>query len=65
MRAALQTPQFGSLLRAYSGFLISAFTANSVSVAHLTQHGVTAVVAGSMMSVEALLNAVRGWRAAF
>ena len=28
-----------------------------MSVAHLTQHGVTAAVAGSMMSVEALLNA--------
>lgn len=57
MRAALQTPQFWIIAAAYSGFLISAFTANSVSVAHLTQHGVTAVVAGSMMSVEALLNA--------
>ena len=57
MRAALQTPQFWIIAAAYSGFLISAFTANSVSVAHLTQHGITAVVAGSMMSVEALLNA--------
>lgn len=57
MRAALQTPQFWIIAAAYSGFLVSAFTANSVSVAHLTQHGVTAVVAGSMMSVEALLNA--------
>ena len=32
-------------------------TANSVSVAHLTQYGVAAVTAGSMMSLEALLNA--------
>jgi MFS family permease len=57
MRAALQTPQFWIIAAAYSGFLISGFTANSVSVAHLTQHGVTAVVAGSMMSIEALANA--------
>jgi MFS family permease len=57
MRAALQTPQFWIIAAAYSGFLISGFTANSVSVAHLTQHGVTAVVAGGMMSIEALANA--------
>lgn len=57
MRAALQTPQFWIIAAAYSGFLISGFTANSVSVAHLTQHGITAVVAGSMISIEALLNA--------
>lgn len=57
LRGALQTPQFWILAAAYSGFLISGFTANSVSVAHLTQYGVTAVAAGSMMSIEALANA--------
>ena len=57
LRAALRTPQFWVLAAAYSAFLICGITANSVSVAHLTQVGVAAVTAGSMMSLEALLNA--------
>jgi OFA family oxalate/formate antiporter-like MFS transporter len=57
VRGALQTSQFWILAAAYSAFLFVGITANAVSVAHLTQHGVTAVVAGSMMSLEALLNA--------
>jgi MFS family permease len=56
MRGALQTSQFWIIAAAYAAFLFCGITANSVSVAHLTQHGVTAVIAGSMMSVEALLN---------
>jgi MFS family permease len=56
MREALQTPQFWVIAAAYSAFLFCGITANSVSVAHLTQHGVAAVIAGSMVSVEALLN---------
>jgi MFS family permease len=56
MRQALQTSQFWIIAAAYAAFLFCGITANSVSVAHLTQHGVTAVIAGSMMSVEALLN---------
>jgi MFS family permease len=57
MRAALQTHQFWILAAAYSAFLFCGITANSVSVAHLTQYGVPLAVAGGMMSVEALLNA--------
>lgn len=57
VRGALQTSQFWILAAAYSAFLFVGITANAVSVAHLTQHGVTALVAGSMMSLEALLNA--------
>jgi len=57
MRTALQTPQFWILAAAYIAFLFVGITANSVSVAHLTQYGVAAVTAGSMMSLEALLNA--------
>jgi MFS transporter, OFA family, oxalate/formate antiporter len=57
MRAALQTPQFWIIAAAYSAFLFCGITANSVSVAHLTQYGVPLAVAGGMMSVEALLNA--------
>ena len=56
LREALQTRQFWIIAAAYSAFLFCGITANSVSVAHLTQHGVAAVIAGSMVSVEALLN---------
>ena len=56
LRDALQTRQFWIIAAAYTAFLFCGITANSVSVAHLTQHGVAAVIAGSMMSVEALLN---------
>ncbi len=55
-RDALQTRQFWILAAAYSAFLFCGITANSVSVAHLTQHGVAPVIAGSMVSVEALSN---------
>ncbi len=57
LRDALQTRQFWIIAAAYSAFLFCGITANSVSVAHLGEHGVSAVLAGSMMSVEAVLNA--------
>lgn len=57
LRDALQTRQFWIIAAAYSAFLFCGITANSVSVAHLGEHGVGAVMAGSMMSVEAVLNA--------
>jgi OFA family oxalate/formate antiporter-like MFS transporter len=56
MRDALQTPQFWIIAAAYAAFQFCGITASSVSVAHLTQHGVTAAVAAGIMSVEALLN---------
>jgi OFA family oxalate/formate antiporter-like MFS transporter len=55
-REALQTPQFWIIAAAFAAFQFCGITASSVSVAHLTQHGVVAVIAGSMMSVEALVN---------
>jgi MFS family permease len=55
-REALQTPQFWIIAAAFAAFQFCGITASSVSVAHLTQHGVAAVIAGSMMSVEALVN---------
>ncbi|HET7086786.1 MAG TPA: MFS transporter [Rhizomicrobium sp.] len=55
-RDALQTRQFWVIAAAYAAFQFCGITASAVSVAHLTQHGVAAVIAGSMMSVEALLN---------
>ncbi len=56
MREALKTRQFWIIAAAYAAFQFCGITYSSVSVAHLTQHGVAAVMAGSMMSVEALLN---------
>lgn len=58
LRAAMQTRQFWIIAAAYTAFLFCGITASSVSVAHLTQQGVTAMVAGSMMALEAVLNAV-------
>lgn len=57
VKDALRTPQFAVLAAAYSAFLFAGITASSVSVAHLTQYGVSAAVAGNMMSIEAALNA--------
>jgi OFA family oxalate/formate antiporter-like MFS transporter len=57
VKAALRTPQFAILAAAYSIFLFVGITVNAVSVAHLMSRGVTAAVAGGMMSVEALINA--------
>jgi len=56
-RAALRTPQFWILAAAYSAFLFCGITANSVSVAHLTQHGVAAALAGTMIAVSGAVNA--------
>jgi cyanate permease len=55
--AALKTPQFAVLAAAYSVFLIVDITVNNWSVKHLMGHGVSAAVAGSMISVGALVNA--------
>jgi OFA family oxalate/formate antiporter-like MFS transporter len=56
LHTALQTRQFWIIAAAYSAFLFCGITANTVSVAALTQHGVAAAVAISMLSVEGLLN---------
>jgi MFS family permease len=54
-RDALRTPQFYILLAAYFAHLLIGVTVAADSVAHLTQRGVTAMVAGTMLSVEALM----------
>ncbi|HZC15493.1 MAG TPA: MFS transporter [Caulobacteraceae bacterium] len=54
-REALRTPQFYILLAAYFGHLLIGVTVASVSVAHLTQRGVSATVAGTMLSIDALM----------
>jgi len=54
-REAVRTPQFYVLLAAYFGHLLIGATVASVSVAHLTQRGVTVAVAGTMLSIQALM----------
>jgi MFS family permease len=56
--SALRTPQFAILAAAYTCFLLCGITVNSISVAHLAEHGVAPALAGGMLSVEALINAV-------
>ncbi|HWA69486.1 MAG TPA: MFS transporter [Rhizomicrobium sp.] len=56
-RAAMKTVQFWVLAAAYSAFLFCGITANSVSVAHLIQQGVTAMLAGAMIGISGVLNA--------
>ena len=52
---ALRTPQFYVLLAAYFGHLLIGVTVAAVSVAHLSQRGVAVSVAGTMLSIEALM----------
>ncbi len=61
-REAVRTAQFWVLLAAYFGHLLVGATVASLSVAHLTQRGVTATTAGAMLSLEALMQT--GGRAA-
>ena len=56
--SALRTPQFAILAAAYTSFLFVGITINGFSVAHLGLHGVPAQIAGGMLSLEALINAV-------
>lgn len=56
--AALKTSQFWVLAAAYSAFLFCGITANAVSVAHLTQHGVSVMLASSMIGISGVVNAV-------
>jgi cyanate permease len=56
-RDAMKTPQFFILAAAYGIFLFVGITVNAVAVAHLMSHGISNVAAGSMISVEAFVNA--------
>jgi MFS family permease len=62
VRDAVRTPQFFILLAAYFGHLLVGVTVASLSVAHLTERGVAATVAGAMLSLESLVQT--GGRAA-
>lgn len=52
---ALRTPQFYVLLAAYFTHLLAVSVAASISVAHLTEKGVTAAAAGLLLSLEGLI----------
>jgi len=58
VKAAVRTGQFAFLAAAYSAFLICDITVNAVSVPHLGEAGIGAAVAGGLISLWALLNAL-------
>ena len=55
LKAAVRTPQFYILLAAYFGHLLCGVTVASLSVAHLSERGVSAPMAGAMLSIESLI----------
>ena len=56
-RAAMRTPQFLFIAIAYTAFLIVGITVNATAATHLEAGGITALVAGNMMSLEGAVNA--------
>jgi MFS family permease len=58
LQEAVRTPQFYVLLAAYFGHLLCGVTVASLSVAHLSERGVTAATAGAMLSFESLMGIV-------
>lgn len=58
VRRALRTPQFYLISAAYISFLLCGITVNSLSVAHLTERGVSMAIAGSLLSIEAFVNSL-------
>lgn len=57
VRKAIRTPQFMVLAAAHISYLLCGITINSLSVAHLTEHGVAMAIAGTLLSIEATVNA--------
>ncbi len=54
-RAALATPQFWIIVAAYTMNILVEVTVNGLSVGHLHDRGVSARVAGAMLSLQALM----------
>lgn len=54
----LRTPQFYIILAAYFSHLLSGVAVASLSVAHLTEQGITVGVAGAMLSLESMMGLV-------
>jgi OFA family oxalate/formate antiporter-like MFS transporter len=57
-RQALRTPQFYVIAAAYTSFLLVGITCNSFAVAHIAENGFSPAVAASMLSLQALINAI-------
>jgi len=60
LKAALKTPQFYILLAAYFGHVLCLATTASFAFQHLTEHGVSTLVIGGVLTIEALMGMV--WR---
>ena len=58
VRQAISTPQFAVLAAAYFGHLLAGAMIAGLSVAHLTERGISATSAGAMLSLEALVQTV-------
>jgi MFS family permease len=56
--AAVRTPQFWIVVGAYTTYLLCGVTVNGISVQHLSERGAAATLAGGMLSLQALVNAV-------
>ncbi len=57
-RAALATPQFWIIVAAYTMNILVEVTVNGLSVGHLHDRGVSAKLAGAMLSLQALMGVV-------
>jgi MFS family permease len=57
-RQALRTPQFYIIAAAYTSFLLVGITSNSFAVAHLSDNGYAPALAATMLSAQALINAL-------
>jgi OFA family oxalate/formate antiporter-like MFS transporter len=58
VKAALATPTFWIITAAYTAYLLCETSVNGLSVAHLTGRGIAPAVAGGMLSLQALVNAM-------
>lgn len=56
--AAVRTPQFWIVVGAYTTYLLCGVTVNGISVQHLSERGAAATLAGGMLSLQALVNAM-------
>ena len=56
-KEAFKTWQFYVIAAAYTSFLLCGITVNSFAVAHISEQGFTVTLAGSLLSIQAFINA--------
>lgn len=56
--AAVRTPQFWTIVAAYTAYLLCEVTVNTVSVQHLTERGAPFALASGLLSFQALVSVV-------